>query len=198
MDHRLPVLMGRRLLLREPTPADGERLFVYTSDPEITRFLSFDPPRTIEDTLTFIARCEAYRRQDREYVFVIAGRASDQPCGITALRDIDYGTRTAQIGTWVRRDDWGRGVNREAKALLLDYAFNELGLHRVEARIAVENQRSRAAFERIGARQEGVLRESLCKKGRFHDQVLYAILAGEWEGRGGGAAILEGLPAEPG
>lgn len=198
MDHRLPVLMGRRLVLREPTPADGERLFTYTSDAGITRFLAFDPPRTIEDTRAFIARCEEYRRQDREYVFVIADRGSDEARGVTALRDIDHGTRTAQIGTWVRREDWGRGVNREAKALLLDYAFRELGLHRVEARIAVENHRSRAAFERIGARQEGVLRESLCKQGRFHDQVLYAILAGEWEGRGGGAAILVELAPDGG
>ena len=48
MDHRLPVLMGRRLLLREPTPADGERLFEYTSDPLVTRYLAFDSPRSLD------------------------------------------------------------------------------------------------------------------------------------------------------
>jgi len=196
MDHRLPVLMGRRLLLREPTAADAEHLFTFTRDPEITRYLSFDPPRMIDDTLAFIVRCEEYRRQDREYVFVLADRASDAARGITALRDIDYGTKTAQIGTWVCRGDWGRGINREAKALVLDYAFKELGLHRIEARVAVENHRSRAALERIGARQEGVLRESLCKQGRYLDQALYAILAGEWDERGGGTAILDALPPD--
>lgn len=196
MDHRLPVLMGRRLLLREPTSADAGPLFACTCDPAITRFLAFDPPRTLDDTRAFIARCEAYRRQDREYVFVMADRATDHPRGVIALRHIDHGTRTAEIGTWVRREDWGRGVNLESKALLLDYAFGQLGLHRIEARIVVDNHHSLTAFERIGGRREGVLRESFCKDGRFYDQVLYAILAGEWEGRGGGRAILEALPAD--
>ena len=194
MDHRLPVLMGRRLVLREPTRADGESLFAYTSDPAITRFLAFDSPRTIDETDKFITRCEEYRRQDREYVFVIADRVSDGARGVTALRHVDYGARTAQIGTWVRREDWGRGVNLESKGLLLDYAFRELRLHRIEARIATGNHRSVKALERIGARQEGVLRDSFYKGGHFHDQLLYAILADEWESRGGGAAILDALP----
>ena len=53
---------GRRLLLREPTRADGERLFACASDPEVTRFLAFDPPRAPSDTLEFIDRVEAWSR----------------------------------------------------------------------------------------------------------------------------------------
>lgn len=193
MDHRLPVLMGRRLLLREPTPADGERLFAYTSDPLVTRYLAFDSPRSLDETLRFIARCEEYRRQDREYTFVIADRATDEPRGVTGLRDLDRGARLAQIGTWVRRQDWGAGVNTEAKALLLDFAFDELQLHRIEARIVLSNHRSRRAFERLGGRREGTLKESLHKEGAFHDQALYAILSTEWKARGGGAAAMAAL-----
>jgi RimJ/RimL family protein N-acetyltransferase len=194
MEHRLPVLMGRRVMLREPTQADGEQLFAYTTNPLITRFLAFDSPRTIEDTRQFIQRCEEHRRQDREYVFVIADRGSDVPRGVTALRHLDPPARTAQIGTWVRRDDWGAGVNTESKALLLDYAFNVLDLHRIEARIAIANHRSRRAFERLGGRREGTLKESFYKDGAFHDQGLYAILSTEWQSRGGGAALLQSLP----
>ena len=193
MEHRLPVLMGRRLLLREPTQADGEHLFGYTTDPLITRFLAFESPRTVEDTLEFIQRCEEYRRQDREYVFVIADRSTDLPRGVMALRHLDVPARTAQIGTWVRREDWGTGVNTEAKALLLDYAFNVLELHRIEARIAITNHRSRRAFERLGGRREGTLKESFHKDGVFQDQGLYAIIATEWQSRGGGAALLQSL-----
>ena len=196
MEHRLPVLMGRRLLLREPTPADGERLFEYTSDPLVTQYLAFDGARSLDETLQFIARCEEYRRQDREYVFVIADRVTDEPRGAVGLRDLDRRTKVAQVGTWVRRQDWGRGVNTEAKALVLDFAFDQLDLHRVEARIALSNQRSRRAFERLGARREGTLRESLFKSGAFLDQALYAILVTEWRERGGGAALLAGLTEE--
>ncbi len=181
MEAPLPVLMGRRVLLREPREDDGELLFRYTTDPEVHRYLALDAPRTLEDTLFFIAQCLEYRRQDREYVFVIADLASDAPVGITGLRHVDMPMRTAQIGTWLARSRWGTGANTEAKRLLLDFAFGQLGLHRVEARIAVGNSRSKRAFEKLGARCEGTLRESFLKNGTFHDQCLYAILAGDWE-----------------
>ena len=80
-------------------------------------------------------------------------------------------------------------MNAEAKALLLDYAFGPLGLHRVEARISVEHGRSRRAFEKLGAVCEGTLRQSFRKGGAVSDQVLYAILAPEWRARGGGTAV---------
>jgi len=189
MDHRLPVLMGRRLLLREPTRADGAPLFACASDPEVTRYLAFDPPRSLVDTLEFIDRMEAWRRQDREYTFLVASLATDEPLGVTALRHLDLRLGTAEIGTWLRQSAWGTGMNAEAKALLLDYAFGPLGLHRVEARIAVEHRRSRRAFEKLGAVVEGTLRQSFRKGDEVCDQVLYAILAPEWRARGGAAAV---------
>jgi ribosomal-protein-alanine N-acetyltransferase len=188
MDHRLPVLMGRRLLLREPTPADGERLFACASDPEVTRFLAFDPPRSVTETLEFIARVEEWRRQDREYTFLVATMADDEPVGMTGLRHLDLRLGTAQVGTWLRRSAWGTGMKAEAKGLLLDYAFGPLGLHRVEARIAVANERSRRAFEKLGAACEGTLRESFRKGSDTADQFLYAILAPEWRAGGRQAA----------
>jgi [ribosomal protein S5]-alanine N-acetyltransferase len=183
MDHRLPALLGRRLLLREPTPADAERLYAYTSDREVTRFLAFDPPGSIDDTRQFIARAEVLRQQDREYVFTIADRGTDEPLGVTGLRHIDPELGTAEVGSWVRRESWGQGVNTEAKGLLLEYAFGPLRLHRIEARIAVDNLRSRRAFEKLGAQWEGTLRESLRKDGVWLDQALYAILAPAWQAR---------------
>jgi ribosomal-protein-alanine N-acetyltransferase len=189
MDHRLPVLMGRRLLLREPTPADGARLFACASDPEVTRFLAFDPPRSVVETLEFIDRVEAWRRQDRAYTFLVASLATDEPLGMIGLRHLELGLGTAQMGTWLRRSEWGTGANAEAKALLLDYAFGALGLHRIEARIAPDNRRSRRAFEKLGAVAEGTLRESFRKGEQVCDQILYAILAPEWRARGGRTAV---------
>ncbi len=180
MKNRLPSLAGHRVLLREPRAADAERLFAYTSDPEVTRFLAFDPPRSVGESLRFIARAETLRACDAEYVFTIADSFTDQPLGITGLRHLDPVMGTAQVGTWVRRASWGAGVNREAKLLLLAYAFGPLGLHRIEARIASENRRSRNAFVKLGGRFEGTLRQSFRKNGVLLDQDLYAILAPEW------------------
>jgi ribosomal-protein-alanine N-acetyltransferase len=183
MDQPLPVLTGRRVLLREPRAEDAGAVFRQVADPEVTRFLAFETPVGVDDTLAFIARCVEYRRQDREYVFVVADVRHDEPVGVTGLRHIEMPMRTAQIGTWLARGHWGTGVNAEAKRLLLDFAFGALGLHRVEARIALDNVRSRRAFEKLGAVQEGILRQSFYKNGRFYDQELYAILAPEWRRR---------------
>ena len=179
----LPVLMGRRVLLRELREGDAEPVFQYTRDPEVTRFLAFESPQGVEETELFIALARESRVHDREYVFAIADVASDRPLGVTALRHIDPLMSTAQIGTWVARPYWGRRVNSEAKQLLIDYAFGTLGLHRIEARILPDNQRSCRAFEKLGAVYEGTLRESFVKQGSYRDTSLYAILSSEWAQR---------------
>lgn len=183
MQDSLPILIGRRVLLREPRDGDAVRLFEFVRDPEVTRFLAIDPPASSDDTRYFIEKCREFRLQDREYVFVIADVATDEAMGVTALRHLDRPMRTAQVGTWVARCYWGRGVNAEAKELLLDFAFGTLALHRIEARIAVDNHRSRRAFERLGGRREGRLRESFFKNGEYHDQDLFVVLEQEWRNR---------------
>ena len=181
MQGPLPVLSGRRVVLREPRDEDGRALFAYTSDPEVTRFLAIEPPTSLDDTKYFIGKCREHRLQDREYFYVVADAGTDQALGITGLRHIDTVMRTAQIGTWLARGRWGTGVNTEAKYLLLEFAFCRMGLHRVEARIDVQNERSVRAFERLGGVREGILRESFFKGGQYHDQYLYALLEPEWQ-----------------
>ena len=183
MQGPLPVLMGRRVVLREPREDDAVPLFEYTSDPDVTRFLAFAPPATADDTLYFILKCREHRVHDREYVYAIADAASDRAIGVIGLRHIDQPMRTAQIGTWLGRPFWGTGANQEAKQLLLDFSFGLLALHRIEARIAVRNHRSRRAFERLGARSEGVLRESFFKDGVYYDQDLFVVLEQDWRNR---------------
>ncbi|HEY7447233.1 MAG TPA: GNAT family N-acetyltransferase [Vicinamibacterales bacterium] len=181
MQEPLPVLMGRRVLLREPREGDAVAIFEHTSDPEVTRFLAFDPPRMLEETELFIARTREHRLQDREYVFVIADVGTDRPLGVTGLRHLDLAMCSAQIGTWVARPCWGTGINDEAKRLLLDYAFGALGLHRIEARIPSPHLRSRRAFEKLGAVCEGTLRESFSKHGQYLDTSLYVVFSSDWK-----------------
>jgi ribosomal-protein-alanine N-acetyltransferase len=183
MQDSLPVLIGRRVLLREPREDDAVRLYEFVRDPEVTRFLAIDPPASPDDTQFFIEKCHEHRLQDREYVFVIADVATDEPMGVIGLRHLDQPMRTAQVGTWVARRYWGHGINAEAKELLLDFAFGTLALHRIEARIAVDNRRSRLAFKRLGGRREGRLRESFFKNGGYHDQDLFVVLEQEWRNR---------------
>jgi ribosomal-protein-alanine N-acetyltransferase len=183
MQGSLPVLMGRRVLLREPREDDAAPLFEFTSDPDVIKFLAIAPPDSPDDTLHFISKCREHRGDDREYVYVIASVADDRVMGVIGLRHIDQPLRTAQIGTWLGRKYWGTGANDEAKQLMLDFSFGPLALHRIEARIAVDNHHSRRAFERLGAKREARLRESFFKDGVFHDQDLFVVLEQEWRSR---------------
>lgn len=183
MQDPLPVLMGRRVLLREPREDDAVLLYEFTCDPAVTRFLAFDPPGSPDDTLFFIAKCREHRVADCEFVYVIADVATDRAMGIIGLRHLDRPMQTAQVGTWLARKHWGSGANAEAKQLLFDFAFGTLALHRVEARIAVDNYRSQLAFERLGGRREGRLRESFFKGGEYYDQDLYVVLEHDWRNR---------------
>jgi RimJ/RimL family protein N-acetyltransferase len=91
------------------------------------------------------------------------------------------GFRVAEWGVAMAAQYWGAGLFLDAARLLLDFAFNELGVHRLEARAAVANGRSQAAMLKLGAVQEGVLRQSLTTSdGQRLDQVLWSVLADDW------------------
>ncbi len=172
----LPTIRGASVLIRSPRLHDAPPLFRYLQDSRITRNFSFKPPDSIDDVRSFLKRSANYRRLNIKYVFVIANVTDGQPLGLIWLLHIVQ-CKSAQIVTWITPDCWGRGINAEAKRLLFHFAFDQLQLHRVEARITVENVRSWKAFEKLGAVREGRLRQAFIKNGQCKDQYLYSILA---------------------
>jgi len=95
-------------------------------------------------------------------------------CGLTIDRDHDR----AELGYWIGKPFWGNGYATEASAALVRYAF-ESGLNRVMARHFGGNVASGRVMQKIGMRQEGVMRQHLRRWGRLHDIVIYAVLAGD-------------------
>jgi ribosomal-protein-serine acetyltransferase len=90
---------------------------------------------------------------------------------------IDRVARNAIIGYWLAEEYEGRGLITRAVRALIDHAFGEWQLHRVEIRAAAENVRSRAVPERLGFTQEGVLREAELVGGEYQDLVVYGLVA---------------------
>ena len=103
--------------------------------------------------------------------------------GAIGLHYVDRRNRRTEIGYWLAEPLQGRGIVTRACRALIDYAFGPLGLHRVEIRCAAGNLRSRAIPRRLGFREEGVLRQWIWVDGRFHDMVIYGLLASEWKGQ---------------
>jgi RimJ/RimL family protein N-acetyltransferase len=114
--------------------------------------------------------------------FVTVLRESGQMVGSSRFGNIDCANRRVEIGwTWIGRPWQRTAVNTEAKFLMLRHAFEIWNCVRVELKTDVLNQRSRRAIERIGARQEGVLRQHMVTySGRLRDTVYYSILDREW------------------
>ena len=115
------------------------------------------------------------------------------------MRELGAGFGTAEWGFAIGSAFWGTGVFQDGAELVLDFAFETIGVHRLEARAAVKNGRGNGALQKLGAVQEGMLRKSFLKNGEYLDQVLYAILDDDWRGCARGRAFrLRALRAQHG
>lgn len=142
---------------------------------------NFTDDYTIEDGREFIRQRLAQFVAKREIPTGIWD--AGELVGIIALKSIDMKNRNASLGYYLAATHQGRGLVTEACRILLDYAFSELQLHRVDILCASGNLRSRAIPERLGFTNEGTLREVQWLYDHFVDLVVYAMLKSEWEDR---------------
>jgi RimJ/RimL family protein N-acetyltransferase len=175
----LPVLMGDRVGLRELRSSDAKSLFTLLTTDEVARFIS-PPPSTLEGFERFIAWTLRQRAAGTYVCFAVTLKGDDTAIGIFQIRQMDTTFATAEWGFALGSAFWGGGVFREGAALAMEFAFETLGVHRLEARASVQNGRGNRALQKLGAVQEGVLRRSFLRAGQYHDQVLYSILDEDW------------------
>jgi ribosomal-protein-serine acetyltransferase len=134
-----------------------------------------DATRSPDDMRTFLERCAASEGKEMPFGIYVDGVLAGN-VGLT-LRDAGEG----EIGYWIAASWEGRGLVTRASRALLGYAFEQLGLRRVQLCAAAENARSRAVAGRLGMTQEGVLRQAeRIRDDRIFDLVVYSLLASEW------------------
>ena len=176
---RLPVLTGRTVTLRELRASDAASLFAMLTTEEVSRFIS-PPPTTVDGFERFIAWTHRQRTAGSYACFAVTVQGFDTAIGIFQIRELEPGFGTAEWGFAIGSPFWGTGVFQEGAELVLGFAFDTLGVHRLEARCAVKNGRGNGALHKIGAVQEGVLRKAFLKNGEYLDQALYAIVEDDW------------------
>lgn len=165
--------------LREPRHEDAIDLFQAMSRADVTRFIS-PPPSAIEGFERFIAWARRERAAGTNACLAILGPGTDTAVGLIQIRALESGFRVAEWGFALAQELWGTGVFLSSARLALQFAFDELGVHRLEARAAVSNGRGNAALRKLGAVQEGVLRQAFFRNGEYVDQVLWSLLAHDW------------------
>ena len=178
----LPVLAGSTVKLRELRASDAQSLFSLLTTEEVSRFIS-PPPSSVEGFERFIAWTLRQRRAGSYVCFAVTLDSTDTAIGIFQLRELEPGFGTAEWGFAIGSAYWGTGVFQEGAELLIKFAFEAVGVHRLEARAAVRNGRGNGALRKMGARQEGVLRKSFLKDGEYLDQALWTILDEDWKSR---------------
>src|SRR3989441_7051511 len=175
----LPVLTSGSIVLRDLRASDAPSLFALLTTEEVARFIS-PPPATVEGFERFNAWTARQRVAGTSACFAVTLRGFDTAIGIFQVRETESAFRMAEWGFAIGSTFWGTGVFQESAELVLEFAFNTVGVERLEARAAVLNGRGNGALQKIGAVQDCVLRKSLLRNGQYLDQVLYAVVDIDW------------------
>jgi RimJ/RimL family protein N-acetyltransferase len=175
----LPTLQGPGVTLRELRLSDAAALLTLLTTEEVTRFIS-PPPTTIEGFERFILWASRERAAGRYLCFAVVPEGYDTAVGLFQVRQLDPGFGTAEWGFALGSAFWGTGLFLAGADLVVDFAFEVIGVHRLEARAAVQNGRGNGALRKLGAVQEGILRQSFLRGGTYLDQSLWALLPEDW------------------
>jgi RimJ/RimL family protein N-acetyltransferase len=176
----LPVLTGSMVTLRELRLTDAPALLAMLSTHEVARFIS-PPPTTVEGFERFIAWTHRERAAGNYACFAVVPHGLDTAIGIFQVRQLEPGFGTAEWGFALGSAYWGTGMFVDAARLVVDFAFETIQTHRLEARAAILNGRGNGALRKIGAMQEGILRKSFLRNGEYLDQALWTILDEDWK-----------------
>ncbi len=171
--HHTLHLQDQDVLLRPLTEADIAPLQALAAEIEGELVYIPTPP-----TLAQFYQLAITAPEQQAFVIEVAGELA----GTTRYLDMRPDHGSLEIGaTWLQRHYYGSGINRRVKFLLLEHAFETLGMERVQLRADGRNQRSQRAIEKLGAVREGVLRRNQrTYSGYLRDTVVYSILGNEW------------------
>lgn len=177
------ILEDDLVLLRSLQESDFDNLLEFSiNEPETWKY-SLVGADGKENLINYIQSAIKARDEKREFPFIVFDKKSQKYAGSTRFYDIQLAYKTLQLGyTWYGSAFRGTGLNKHCKFLLLQFAFETLGMERVEFRADNNNERSIAAMKSIGCKVEGVLRSHMpTANGNVRrDSIVLSILKEEW------------------
>lgn len=176
-----PTIETSRLTIRLVTQADLPALLEYNADDAVTRYLPYASWRGMADAQEWLARAEARLAAREALQFVAVQRETGSVIGSCLLFHFDEPSRRAETGYLLGRKHWGAGYMFEAMRALVDFAFAQMNLRRLEAEIDPRNTASAKLLQRLGFLREGHLRERWELKGELSDSGLYGMLRADWQ-----------------
>jgi len=172
--------MKRRVYLRALEPDDYLKSHKWRNDPEIQDMVGgkkYFVSRENEKKWVERHTCNSDR-----IILAICLIENDKYIGNVNIEEFDYINRTCSVPIFIGdKSEWGKGYALEAKMLAHKFAFEERNLHRIMALILEENVPSILLHEKCGFRREGVLRDSVWKSGKYHNQIVMGLLKDDFD-----------------
>jgi RimJ/RimL family protein N-acetyltransferase len=172
-----PELGNAAIRLRAPSMADVEDVLEVFGHPEVMRYWSRPPMRERAEAQGLLENIHEGAASGRFLQWAITRVGEDRLIGTVTLYDIDLDQGRAAIGYALGREHWGQGIARAAVRLAIAYAFDTLGLRRLEADTDPRNRASIRLLEALGFEREGLLRQRWRVGGEIQDSLLYGLLA---------------------
>ncbi len=180
--YELPEIRAPRVSLRWLLDRDVDDLFRIYSDAEAMKYWSSLPMTDRGEAEALVASVREFFEAQTLLQWGVWHRDDSKTIGTVTLASLDLRNLRAEIGFMLSRDRWGQGLMSEALGALLDYAFGELELERIEADVDPRNEASLRLLERLGFVREGYLRERWRVGGGVQDTVMLGLLRREWGG----------------
>ncbi len=174
------TLTTERVVLRRFTHDDDGALFELFSHPEVMRYGSSLPFTEMAQAEKRIDEVLAHYAADTAYPLAVVRADDSRVIGNCTLWNFHRQNRRAEVGYALARPYWGHGYINEAMNAMVNFAFREMQLHRLEADVDPRNTASVKTLERLGFQKEGVLRERWIVADEVSDSALYGLLASEW------------------
>ena len=166
---------GQRIHLRAFREDDTNALYAIYSDPKVMRYWSYPPWTERSQADAYLSRALAAPDDGTTLAWAIAKHDDDALIGTATLFHIDSEQGRAELGYALAAVHWGRGLAREALRIALTYAFDVLGLRRIEADVDPRNHASCRLLERLGFVREGLLRERWSVAGELQDSAIHGL-----------------------
>ena len=169
-------LNTRDLHLRPSTMADAEGMFAMLSDPESMKYWCDRPISDIEDALKALRRDLESDAQGNSMCWAVTLKGQDEMIGKCILFQFSRDNHRAEIGYILNRNYWRQGLMQQALEAVIDFAFNTLNLHRIEADVDTENAGSLGLLEKLGFQREGLFRERWFVYDEWQDSVMLGLI----------------------
>ncbi|MBI5928609.1 MAG: GNAT family N-acetyltransferase [Chloroflexi bacterium] len=180
-----PTLETERCIMRPFTPADAPAFFEIMRHEQVTRYIGQKPMASVEDAVARLERFQRNYEQQEGLVWAVTLRNGGQLIGNVLFWNLMPAHYRAEVGYVLGPEYWGQGLMTEILRVVLDFGFNTMGLHSIEAQTDPDNAASRRVLEKQGFVLEGHYHENYydITRDRFTDTTVFSLLVQNWNGR---------------